>query len=315
MTGTRSVLPWIKRLWLPTWPLWTLIVFASLAALRSLPGGYDRAAVAAPILLMVPGSLTLGAVFKQRDRPRGLVFVCYAALLSAIWSAFASLALYVDGELITAESTYWCLLAVSAALAIVAEARLLFGRPGRGRRAVPKPKAMNPDQSDAETDDAETPAPARWAGYYSIVAVVAGASLLAGGLYAYDHLPHPAPTGYTWMDWTGPPITGNITIGSTGTTLSFEIVHHQAGATNFKLSAAWVGSPSTPLAKPLTFSIGPDQTFRGALFIPPLPNGCTYRIAVKLTAARQIDPLTQKPQNWSINADVRDPSKSSKTCK
>ena len=140
-------------------------------------------------------------------------------------------------------------------------------------------------------------------------------SLLAGGLYAYDHLPHPAPAGYTWMAWTGPPIKGDIAIGSAGTKLGFQIVHHQSDTTTFKLSAAWLGSTSRPLAKPLTFSIGPNQTFRGALFVPPLPDGCTYRIVVALTAARQIDPLTKKPQTWSINADVHDPSKSSKTCK
>ena len=89
--------------------------------------GYTRAAVAAPILLMVPGSLMLGAVFSQRRRPRGLVFVSYSALLSAVSSAFVSLVLYAGGALVTAESTYWCLLAVSAVLAIVAEARLLLG--------------------------------------------------------------------------------------------------------------------------------------------------------------------------------------------
>ena len=97
VTGTRRVPPRVKSLWLSTWPLWTLLVFASLAAVRLLPWGYARAAVAAPILLIIPGSLTLGAVFNQRHRPRGLIFVCYAALLSAIWSAFASLTLYVDG--------------------------------------------------------------------------------------------------------------------------------------------------------------------------------------------------------------------------
>ena len=88
VTGTRRAQPWIKPLWLSTWPLWTLLVFASLAAVRLLPAGYARAAVAAPILLMVPGSLTLGAVFNQRRRPRGLVFVCYAALLSVVLVSF-----------------------------------------------------------------------------------------------------------------------------------------------------------------------------------------------------------------------------------
>jgi hypothetical protein len=35
---------------------------------------------------------------------------------------------------------------------------------------------------------------------------------------------------------------------------------------------------------------------------------------VTLTAARQIDPLTHKPQSWSLNADVHDPGKSTKGC-
>lgn len=312
MTGTRHTQPRIKPFWLSTWPLWTLIVFASLAAVRLLPA-YARATVAAPVLFMVPGSLTLGAVFNPRCRPHGLVFVCYAALLGVAWSAFASLALYVDGKLITAQNTYWCLLALSAVLAIAAEARLLLGRPGRGRRAGRGPKAVN--QSDAQTDDIETPAGARGAAYYSIVAVVAGVCLLAGGLYVYDRVPHPASTGYTWISWTGPPIEGDIAITPTGKKLSFEIVHRKSDTTVFKLSAAWIGSRSTPLAKPITFSIGPNQTFQGTLTVPPLPDGCTYRIAVTLIAPGQIDPLTKEPQTWSINADVHNLSKSSKACK
>ena len=315
MTHTRRQLPWIKPLWLWTWPLCTLLAFASLAAVRLLPESYTHAAIAAPILVTVPGSLTLGAVFHQRHRPQGLVFACYAALLSVVWSAFASLILYAGGVLITANSTYWCLLAISAVLAIVAEARLLFGRPGRGRRAVGKFDVSNPDQSDANANDAEMPAAAKGSAYYSIAAIVAGVGLLAGGLYVYDHLSHPAPTGYTWIDWTGSPITGDIDVGSTGTMLTFQIVHHQSDTTNFKLSAAWLTNPSRPLAEPLTFSIGPNQTFRGSLSIPPLPNGCTYRIVIALTAARQFDPLTKKPQVWSIDADVHDPSKPSKTCR
>lgn len=313
MNGTRRVEPWVKRLWLSTWPLWAFLAFASLAAVHLLLKGDAVASLAAPILLIVPGSLTLGAVFNPRRRPRGLVFVCYAALLSAVLSAFSSLALYACGVLITAESTYWCLLAVSAVLTVIAEARLLLERPGKGRRAARGLDA--PNQPDALADDVETPAGANGAGYYSFVAVVVGVCLLAGGLYAYDHLPHPAPTGYTWIAWTGPPIEGDIAIRSTGKKLRFQIVHHQPDTATFKLSAAWQGSSSTPLAKPLTFSIGPNQTFQGALFVPALPNGCTYRIVVALTAARQIDPLTGKLQTWSINADVHDPSKPSKACK
>ena len=145
---------------------------------------------------------------------------------------------------------------------------------------------------------------------------MAGVSLLAGGLYAYDHAFRIRPP-LAIPGWPGQAhrSQGDIAIGSAGTKLSFQIVHHQSDTTTFKLSAAWLGTPSRPLAKPLTFSIGPNQTFQGALFVPPLPNGCTYRIVVALTAARQIDPLTKKPQTWSINADVHDPSKSSKTCK
>lgn len=315
MTGIHRTEPWIRSLWLSIWPLWALLAFASLAAVRFLPAGYIRTVAAAPILLVVPGSLVLGALFSQRHRPRGLVFVSYAAMLSAVLSASASLALYADGVLVTAQSTYWCLLAVSAVLAITAEARLLLGRPGKGRRAVRNLQALNIDFHDDEVGEAETKTAVRSAGYYSIVAVVAGVSLLAGGLYAYDHLPHPAPVGYTWLAWSGPPVTSDIVVGSVGTKLSFEIVHHQSNTTAFKLTASWLGTPTRPLAKPLTFSMGPNRTFQGALFIPPLPNGCTYRVVVALTAAQQMDPLTKQSQSWSINADVHDPSKSSKTCK
>jgi hypothetical protein len=77
----------------------------------------------------------------------------------------------------------------------------------------------------------------------------------------------------------------------------------------------WLGSPSRPLAKTLTLNIGPDRTLHAALFVPPLPDGCTYRIEVVLTSTRQIDPLTKKPKTWSIDADVHDPSKSLKKCK
>jgi hypothetical protein len=300
-------------MWLSAWPAWALLAFTSLAVVRLLPEGYTRAAVATPILFMVPGSLTLGAAFGQLSRPRGVAFVGYAALLGAVWSAFASLLLYVRGVLISADSTYWCLLIVSAALAVVAEVRLLLGRPGKGRRAR-RLEILDQDGPDAEANDAEKPMTARGGGY-AAAAVVAGASLLAGGLYAYDHLPHPAPAGYTWVDWTDSPTTGDIAIGSTGAELPFQIVHHQSDTTIFKLSAAWLGSRSTPLAKPVVLSIGPNRTVRGALFVPPLPNGCTYRIDLALTAASQIDPLTKKPQTWSINADVHDPNKSLKTCK
>lgn len=300
----------LKLLWLSAWPLWALVVFASLAVVRLLPAGYARAVVAAPVLLLVPGSLTLGAAFSQRRRPQGVVFVCYTALLSAAWSAFASLALYVLHVLITSDSTFWCLLIISTVLATVAEARLMLGR-GVGRRAAVKPETLDPDLFDAEADEVETSAAGKGS-YYAVVAFVAGVSLLAGGLYAYDRLPHPAPTGYTWLAWTRSPIKGDIDVSSTGTRLGFQIMHHQSNTATFRLSAAWLGSRSRPLAKPLTLSMGPNRTFRGSLFIPPLPDGCTYRIVVVLTAARQIDRLTEDQQTWSINADVHDPRKPQK---
>jgi hypothetical protein len=319
VTRNGHILRAFKLLWVPTWPLWMLVVFASLAVVRLLPEEYARASVAAPVLLMVPGSLSLGAAFSQRRRPQGMAFVCYAALLSTIWSVFTSLALYVLGVLITADSTFWCLFTVSAVLAIVAEARLLLGRPGRGRRAIREPQTLGPDLlgpdvSDAGADEAETPASPR-GGHHFVVAGIAGVALLAGGLYTYDHLPHPTPTGYTFMAWTGPPITGDIVVGSAGTHLHFQIAHRQSDTTVFTLKADWLGSPSRPLAKSLTFKIGPNRTFQGTLFIPPLPDGCTYRIVLSLTAIRQIDQFANKPQNWSLNADVHDPGKSQATCK
>ena len=312
MTATNNSSRRLSQFWLSAWPLWTLLIFASIAAVRLLPGGYGRAALAAPILLMAPGALTLGAVFSPRRRPRGAVFIGCAALLSVIWSGFASLLLYVGHLLITAASTYWCLLIISAALAIGAQARLLLGR-GSGRRVARK--LSDRDLPDVDADDVETSTASRGGGYYAAAAILAGMGLLVGALYAYDHLPRPAPVGYTWMAWTGPPVEGNIAVGSAGTKLGFEIVHRQSYTTTFRLTAAWLGTSSRPLARPMTFSIGPDKTFRAALFVPPLANGCTYRIVVALTAARQIDPQTKRLRTWSINADVYSPGKSLKSCK
>jgi hypothetical protein len=303
-----------RPLWQSVWPLLTLVPFGSLAAIRLLHEDYIRAALSAPILLIVPGSLTLGVLFNKNSRPQGVMFVCFAALLGAIWSAFASLILYVRGVSITADSTYWCLLVISAVLAVGAEARILFERPGRGRRIANKSQFADPGWPD-ETDDAQAPTAAKGAAYYAVLGVVAGVSLIAGALYTYDHIPHPAPIGYTYMAWTGQQIRGDIAVGSAGTDLRFEIVHRQSDATAFRLMATWFGSPPQALAKPVSFTIGPDRTFHGTLFVPPLPNGCTYRIVVALTAPGHIDPLTKSRQTWSINVDVHDPNKSIKTCK
>ena len=309
-TGFRATL---RSAWLSAWPVWLLLVFGSLAAVRLMPMVYARAALAAPILLLVPGSLMLGAVFSGRRRPRGAAFACYAMLLSAIWSAFASLALYALGLLITAENTFLALLAVAAAFATVAQVRLMLERPGRGRRVAPAPVIPDPDLSEAETSEAGVPAAARHSGRYAFFALVAGISLIAGGLYAYEQLPRPAPAGYTYVAWTGPRVSGPVKV-SAGTALRFQIVHRESVTTTFRVTATWAGSPPRQLARPMVVSIGPDRTFTGRLVIPPLPDGCTYRIVVALTAARQISPLTRHPQLWSINADVHDPTQSTKAC-
>lgn len=314
MTGS-GIIRWFKPLWLRAWPIWSLAVFGSLAAVYLLPGGYARAVIAGPILLMVPGSLTLGAAFGRRTRPHGVAFVCFATLLSAAWWAFASLALYALGMRITAGSTYQSLFLVSTVLAIIAETRLLLDQPGSGRRARAKPEGRDPDVSDTEVRDVSALTAAKETPYYAIMAVVAGVGLLAGGLIAYDQLSHPTPTGYTWIAWTGLPPHGDVAVGASGTELHFQIVHQQSDTARFRLTAAWLGSTAHPLAKPLTLTMGPNQTFRGALFVPPLPDGCTYRLEVALTAAHQINPLTKKPQTWSIDADVSDPHKPLRTCK
>jgi hypothetical protein len=304
----------VRHLWRSSWPLWTLLIFASLAAAHLLPSGYVRAVVAAPILLIAPGSLTLGAIFNQHRMPHGAVFVAYAALLGAIWSAFASLLLYTLGILITADSTYWCLLLCSAALTVFAEAQIVLCRPGRGRRAAGRPDAADAELFENEAKETERLRETKRPSYYGILAIVAGVSLLVGGVYAYEHLPHPAPVGYTWIAWTGPRVEGDIHVGANGTHLRFQIVHHETDVTEFRLSAGWLGTTLKPLAKPLTFTMGPDKIFNGALFVPPLPDGCTYRIVVTLTAPRHVDVQTKEGHTWSINADIRDPSKPSKTC-
>jgi hypothetical protein len=315
VTSSHRGLGRLKPLWLSAWPFWSLLVFASLAAVRFLPGGYPRAALATPILLLVPGSLTLGAILSPRRRPLGAAFVCYAALLGMVWSAFVSLVLYAIGILITADNTFWCLLLISAVLACVAQARNWLGLQGQGRRVARDPELLDPGLSDAEADEIRTRSAVRsgW-GFEAIVAAVAGIGLLAGGLFLYEHLPQPATSGYTWLAWTKLPTDGDVAVGATGDELTFQIVHHQSNTTTFNVSAVWLGSPARMLAKPLIVSVGPNQTFRGTLFIPPLPNGCTFRIALALTALHQIDPLTNKPETWSINADVHDPNKTAKTC-
>jgi hypothetical protein len=313
VTGSSDSPREVMPAWRLAWPCWAFLLLVILAAVQLLPGGYARAVVAAPVLLMVPGSLTLRAIWSSGRCPQGAMFICYAALLSVAWLAFASLGLYVLGVLITPKSTYCCILAVSAVLAVVAQARILLGQPGSGRRAARESDSAYPDLHDAEIG---TPAisPAMGARYYAAAAVIAGLGLLVGGAYAIEHVPHPAPTGFTWIAWAAPITKGDVSIGSSGARLPFQIRHQQSDTAGFKLEAEWIGNPSRPLAKPLSLTVGPNQTLRGDLFVPPLPNGCTYRLVVTLTAVHETDQFTKQAQTWSIDADVRDPSKSSKAC-
>ena len=128
MTAIHGYVIRLRPVWLSAWPVWAVVLFAALAATRGLPAGYLRAVLALPILLLVPGTLTVCAVFGHKGRPRGTVFMGYAVMLSVVWLGFASLALYVLHILIAARSTYWALLVVCAILASVAEARLLRER-------------------------------------------------------------------------------------------------------------------------------------------------------------------------------------------
>jgi hypothetical protein len=306
-------------IWRPAWPCWTLLLFAGLAAVRLIPAGYIRAAVAVPVLLLVPGSLTLGAIFGVHRRPRGPAFICLAAILGIAWAAFAPLALYVSGVLITADSTYVCLLAVSAVLAILAQARILVEPPGtrgqtlnRSGSADPGLSGADPNLPDALTDTARTSATG--SRYQAIAAIIGGLGLLVGGTYAIDHLPRPDPAGYTWMAWTRPDINGVVNISAAGEKLPFQIAHEQPDRAAFELEAEWLGNPPRRMAGPVAVTIGPDRTFRGDLFIPPFRNGCTYRIVVTLTAIQPAGTPARDRQTWSINADVRDAGWSWELC-
>jgi len=302
----------VRDLWLLAWPLWAVLLFALLAATRLLPGGAGRAVLAAPILLTVPGSLTLGALFGRGRRPVGLALASYTVLLSVIWTVFASLALYVSQLLITAAHLYWCLLIISVLLAAGAQARLALGWQGSGRRVAARPEAADPDLSGAELRAEQTP-PARAGALPVAVAAIVGVGLLGGGVYAFEHHQGPAAPGYTWLAWSGPQ-PDDLALGGHGGQLRFEIVHHQGLPATYKLAAAWLGRPSRTLAPPVTFTVGPDQTYHGSLSIPALPDRCTYRLELVLTAEHQVDPLTRGTPTWTINADVHGTGPASRTC-
>jgi hypothetical protein len=306
----------LKASWAAAWPAWSVAIFASLALARLLPSGYIRAVVAAPILLGVPGSITLAALFGPRSRPRSAAFVCGALLLGCIWSALTSLALYVLGIPITAGTTYLGLLIVCVVGGTIAQTRMWLERTGEGRRVAHEPAAPDFDYPDDDVEPSKSRARRRASGggVPAMAAIAFGTCLLVGAVYAYDHLPHPTPAGYTYMAWSGAPITGVLSVGPAGINLPFQVVDRQPGHGSFTLTAAWLGDPPRSLARPLNITLSTGQVYRAALHVPPLPDGCTYRIVVTLSLTPASGGPHSTLRSWSIDADVHDPGKSTKTC-
>ena len=131
---------------------------------------------------------------------------------------------------------------------------------------------------------------------YHVAALAGGILLLVGGTYSYLQGSLPAPSDYTWIAWSGPQVTGIISVGPSGRSLPFTIEHHEATAGEYKLTATW-GSSTHPhsLAKPVTLQLAPEGTLNGWLSIPAPPGGCTYHLVVTLT---QLHGSAQK--SWFI---------------
>jgi hypothetical protein len=279
--------PRSRHAWRTAWPSYLLGAFIALALDGALPAGPARALLAVPLLLAVPGALTIGALLSPGRTAAGRVFepatfCCLAAVLSVVWLAFAALLLNAVRVRITALSEYLCLLAVCALLAAAAQARL--------RRANDRVNdwasdaAMDTGAADVLSTPAEGTVRSARAGWYTLAAVAAGVLLLAGAGYGYAHTPRPSAPGYTWLAWTGVKTGGVIAVGPSGRVLPFQIRHQQPGTAEFRLTAAWIGAGRRhQLAGPVNVRIGPDKTFHGTLSIPRPPGGCAYRVQVTLT--------------------------------
>ena len=275
--------------WSAVWPGYLLAAFAALALALLAPGGPARAVVTIPVLIGVPGALTLGAIAVRRFVD-AVAFGGLAAVLGVIWLAFAALFLNAVQVRISAVSVYACLLVTCVILATVAQWRLL-------RQGDAEPAS---DVLSAVSEPGGLPGRAPW---YAAVAVLAGAALLGGGTLAYVHGPHPAPTGYTWLAWTGIRGDGVIPVGPAGLTLPLEIKHEQSGTGKYRLTAGWssgADGKQHALAKPQTIKISADKTVIARLTIPRPAGGCAYRVVVTLTQLG-----VAHPQSWSVNADVR----------
>jgi len=286
--------PWFS--WSEGWPCYLLAVFAALALAALVPAGPARAVVAVPVLLGVPGALTLGAL-RARRTVDAAAFGGLAVALSAVWLVIAALLLNAIRVRITAVSVYACLLLACAALAAIAQVRL--------RRTAGERDSSSPGEpADVLSVPDEPGGAASRGAWYAVGGVAAGTVLLAGGAFAYVRASHPAPAGYTWLAWTGARTDGVIAVGKAGLTLPFQIRHEQPGTATFLLTADWTGGGRQyALAAPQTIRAGADSTIRGSLAIPPPPGACAYRVVLTLTELGGANP--QAPETWSVNADVR----------
>jgi Protein of unknown function (DUF1616) len=280
--------------WPDAWPCYLLAVFAALALTAATPGGPARAVLAVPVLLGVPGALTLGAAQARRSVD-ATAFGALAVMLSALWLTFATLILTTLKVRISGVSVYVCLLLVCCVLTAAAQWQL--------RRRAAREHAVLPAREPADMLSVpnEIGASPKRGAWYAIGGVLAGAALLGGGALAYASAPHQAPAGYTWLAWSGAHANGVIAVGANGIRLPFAITHQEPGTTEYRLTASWTGGGKAhALAAPRTLRVGGDKTVWATLSIPQPPGACAYRIVVTLTELG-----TAHPQSWSINAGVR----------
>lgn len=283
----------LRHRWPDAWPCYLLAVFAALALTMVLPGGPARAVLAVPVLVGVPGALTLGAA-RARRSVDATAFGALAVMLSALWLAFATLILAALKVRINGVSVYVCLLLVCCALTAAAQWQL------RRRAACEQAAVPAPEPADALSVPDEIGASASRGAWYAVGGVLAGVALLAGGVVAYTSAPHRAPVGYTWLAWSGAKPNGVVAVGARGISLPFEITRQAPGATEYRLTASWTGGGKAhALAPPRTLRVS-DRIVRGTLSIPQPPGGCAYRVVMTLTELG-----TARRLSRSINVGVR----------
>ena len=285
----------LRYRWSDAWPCYLLAAFSALALTAVVPGGPARAVLALPVLLGVPGALTLGAAHARRSVDAA-AFGALAVVLSALWLAFATLILTLFQVRIGGVSVYLCLLLVCCGLTAAAQRQLRRRAAGEG--AMPAGRGRQPDVLGVPDEIGASPKRGAW---FAVGGVLAGAALLGGGALAYTSAPHPAPVAYTWLAWSGAKANGVITVGAKGITLPFEITHQAPGSTVYRLTASWTGGGKAhALAAPRSLRVDGDRIVAATLSIPQPPGGCAYRVVVTLTELG-----TVHPQSRSINVGVR----------